>query len=110
MLFATCIGGVGSFFSWKTPSISDYILLILLRIFGFFGQLFMTKAFQNEEVHMIAPFKYVEIVFTLIIGFTIIDEKYSVLHLLGSFLAIFGLLLNVFYKRKKKYKKTKVLF
>ena len=76
MLFATCIGGVGSFFSWKTPSISDYILLILLRIFGFFGQLFMTKAFQNEEVHMIAPFKYVEIVFTLIIRFTIIDEKY----------------------------------
>tara|TARA_B100000575_G_C23114584_1_gene644188 strand:+ start:213 stop:383 length:171 start_codon:yes stop_codon:yes gene_type:complete len=56
----------------------------------------MTKAFQNEEVHMIAPFKFVEIVFTLIIGFSIIDEKYSVLNLLGSFLIIFGLLLNVF--------------
>ena len=109
MLFATCIGGVGSFFSWKTPSISDYILLISLGIFGFFGQLFMTKAFQNEEVHLIAPFKYIEIVFTLIIGFTIIDEKYSVLHLLGAFLVIFGLLLNIFY-REKNLKKTKKLF
>ena len=104
MLFASCIGGAGSFFSWKTLSISDYILLISLGIFGFFGQLFMTKAFQNEEVHMIAPFKFVEIVFTLIIGFSIIDEKYSVLNLLWSFLIIFGLLLNVFYKRKKNIK------
>ena len=109
MLFATCIGGVGSFFTWKTPSISDYILLISLGIFGFFGQLFMTRAFQNEEVHLIAPFKYIEIVFTLIIGFTIIDEKYSVLHLLGAFLVIFGLLLNIFY-REKNLKKTKKLF
>ena len=60
----------------------------------------MTRAFQNEEVHLIAPFKYIEIVFTLIIGFTIIDEKYSVLHLLGAFLVIFGLLLNIFYREK----------
>ena len=68
----------------------------------------MTRAFQNEEVHLIAPFKYIEIVFTLIIGFAIIHEKYSVLHLLGAFLVILGLLLNIFY-REKKIKKTKKL-
>ena len=101
--------GLEVFLVGKHLTISDYILLISLGIFGFFGQLFMTRAFQNEEVHLIAPFKYIEIVFTLIIGFTIIDEKYSVLHLLGAFLVIFGLLLNIFY-REKNLKKTKKLF
>ena len=51
----------------------------------------MTRAFQNEEVHLIAPFKYLNSFYSYN-GFTIIDEKYSVLHLLGAFLVIFGLL------------------
>jgi len=101
--------GIGSIYSWETPNLFDCILFISLGIFGFFGQLFMTKAFQSAEAHMVAPFKYVEVVFTLIIGYTIIDEKYSVLHLLGALLVIFGLLLNIFY-REKNLKKTKKLF
>jgi len=98
MLIATLVGGVGSFFSWKTPNSEDLLLLSSLGLFGFFGQLFMTKAFQNAEAHMVAPFKYVEVVFTLLFGVFVLFEEYSAYHLMGTAFVILGLLLNVLYK------------
>lgn len=108
MLVATIVGGVGSFFYWVTPSAKDLLLLSSLGIFGFFGQLFMTKAFQNAEAHMVAPFKYIEVVFTLLFGVFILFETYDFFHLLGTFLVIFSLVLNVLYKSRlyKRIKKT----
>jgi drug/metabolite transporter (DMT)-like permease len=73
-----------------------------LGLFGFFGQLFMTKAFQNAEAHMVAPFKYVEVLFTLMFGVFILREGYNFLYLLGTFLVIIGLVLNVGYKSRDK--------
>ena len=107
MLLATVVGGIGSFFSWKTPSGKNLILLISLGFFGFFGQLFMTKAFRNGEAHMVAPFKYVEVLFTLLFGFFVLSEQYEFFQLLGTFLVIFGLVFNIFYKSylKKEQKK-----
>jgi len=104
MLIATLVGGVGSFFSWKTPNSEDLLLLSSLGLFGFFGQLFMTKAFQNAEAHMVAPFKYVEVLFTLVFGVFVLGETYDFYHLLGTFFVIFGLVLNIWYKTK--YKKS----
>ena len=102
MLIATLVGGVGSFFSWKMPNSEDLLLLSSLGLFGFFGQLFMTKAFQNAEAHMVAPFKYVEVLFTLVFGVFVLGETYDFYHLLGTFFVIFGLVLNVWYKTKNK--------
>ena len=104
MLIATLVGGAGSFFSWKTPNSEDLLLLSSLGLFGFFGQLFMTKAFQNAEAHMVAPFKYVEVLFTLVFGVFVLGETYDFYHLLGTFFVIFGLVLNIWYKTK--YKKS----
>src|SRR6056300_1856248 len=108
MLIATLVGGVGCLFSWKTPNYKDLLLLSSLGLFGFFGQLFMTKAFQNAEAHMVAPFKYIEVVFTLLFGVFILFETYDFFHLLGTFLVIFSLVLNVLYKSRlnKRIKKT----
>ena len=104
MLLATVVGGIGSFFSWKTPSGENLILLISLGFFGFFGQLFMTKAFRNSEAHMVAPFKYVEVLFTLLFGFFMLSEQYEFFQLLGTFLVIFGLVFNILYKSYLKKK------
>jgi len=102
MLTATIVGGIGSLFQWNTPSLNDLLLLLSLGVFGFFGQLFMTKAFQNGEAHMVAPFKYVEVVFTLLFGIFVLTETYDFLHLFGTFLVILGLVLNVLYKSTMK--------
>jgi len=107
MLIATLVGAVGTVFSWKAPNGQDLMLLLSLGFFGFFGQLFMTKAFQNAEAHMVAPFKYVEVLFTLAFGVFVLQETYDFYHLLGTFLVIFGLILNVVYKTKYKKNRPK---
>ena len=98
MAIATLLGGVGSLFYWTTPTVEDFLLLSSMGFFGYFGQLFMTKAFQNGEAHMVAPFKYVEVVFTLLFGVFVLFEEYSAYHLMGTAFVILGLLLNVLYK------------
>jgi drug/metabolite transporter (DMT)-like permease len=102
MLIATTVGGIGSVFFWVAPKTEDLVMMGSLGLFGFFGQLFMTKAFQNAEAHMVAPFKYIEVLFTLIFGVFILREGYNFLHLLGTFLVIIGLVLNVGYKSRDK--------
>ncbi len=100
MIFSTVIGGIGSIFFWIIPNTKDIFLLFSLGFFGFFGQLFMTRAFQSAEAHIVAPFKYIEVIFTLLFGIYVIDEKYDLFHLLGAFFVILGLLLNVFFRSK----------
>ena len=106
MLIATLVGGVGSLFFWRSPSLDELILLLSLGVFGFFGQLYMTKAFQNAEAHMVAPFKYVEVIFTLLFGVFILHENYELLHLVGTFLVIVSLVFNVLYKTRLHTKAT----
>jgi drug/metabolite transporter (DMT)-like permease len=50
---------------------------------------------------MVAPFKYVEVLFTIIFGFFVLKETYDFYQFLGTFLVILGLVLNVWYKSKK---------
>jgi len=109
MLIATAVGGVGSLFFWISPSLDDFLLLSSMGVFGFFGQLFMTKAFQNAEAHMVAPFKYIEVLFTLGFGVLVLGETYDFYQLLGTFLVIFGLVLNVWYKSRNKKNHPKVV-
>ena len=106
MLTGTLVGGIGCLVVWETPTFKDLLLLSSLGVFGFFGQLFMTKAFQSGQANMVAPFKYVEVIFTLLFGVFILSENYSFYNLSGTFLVISSLVLNVLYKSGND-KKTK---
>lgn len=102
MCIAALIGGVGAIFNWVPPRGSDLILLFCLGIFGYFGQLFMTKAFQLGETNVIAPIKYVEVVFAIVVGVGFLGETYSIWSFAGIALIIIGLLLNIWYKGRYK--------
>ena len=101
MLIATILGGIGSGFAWLRPNLYELLLLVLLGLFGYFGQLYMTKAFQEGEASKVAPFKYVEVVFTLTVGVFWFDEVYTLYSLAGIFLVISSLTLSVLYKSYK---------
>lgn len=103
MLIATMVGGLGSVFNWTVPrSLVDWFLLFSLGIFGYFGQLYMTKAFQFGQAYMVAPFKYVEVIFTLSLGIFYFHEVYTFWSLLGTVLVIVSLSINVIYKSMRK--------
>ncbi len=105
MCVAAIMGGSMAIFHWKTPTGWDWALLASLGVFGYFGQLFMTKAFQIGETNIIAPMKYIEVLFAVVIGVVFLGETYSVWSFVGMAMIIGGLLLNIRYKDAMVHKK-----
>jgi drug/metabolite transporter (DMT)-like permease len=101
MIMAFVFGGFMSINNWKTPNLTEWILLLSLGVFGYVGQLYMTKAFQSQETSIIAPLKYLEVVFMIIIGATWFGEIYNLWTLLGIFLILLGLFYNIYLKKKQ---------
>jgi len=100
MFTATCVGGLITIFNWESPVGIQWLLLLSMGFFGFFGQLFMTKAYQIAAISVVAPMKYLEAVFALIVGWLWFGEGYTILGLIGIGLIIFGMILNVYVKSK----------
>jgi len=86
---------------WRMPIASEWYAVSLIGVFGLVGQIFMTKAFSLETASVLAPFKYMEIVYALIMGLIFFGEGYTFLALIGIFLIVGGMILNVLAKNKK---------
>ena len=95
MTIATLVCGVLSIANWRAPQGLEWILLSVLGLFGYIGQVYMTKALQGTQTSIVAPLKYLEVVFTMIVGIVWFDDLYNFWSLLGICLIITGLILNM---------------
>ncbi|MBD0776936.1 DMT family transporter [Maribacter sp. ANRC-HE7] len=100
MFVGTVIGGILSIFNWKVPEGNDWWLFLGLGIFGFFGQIFMTKAFQIAKTNVVAPLKYIEVVFTITVGVLWFGDVYTIWSFLGILMIVGALVANVFVAKK----------
>ena len=100
MVFATVLGGVLSINNWVNPKGYELPFLMMLGVFGYFGQVFMTKAFQTASTNIVAPIKYFEVIYTATFGVFLFGEIFTLYSFLGIFLIIGGLILNILYKSK----------
>ncbi|MCK8519996.1 DMT family transporter [Aquimarina sp. D1M17] len=100
MWISLFVGGILSLFNWKTPQGIEWVLLLSLGVFGYFGQLFMTKAFQSQATNKIVSLKYVEVLFTMVAGVFWFSDSYPIFSILGTLLVIAGLILNIWYRNK----------
>ncbi|UMB62242.1 DMT family transporter [Lutibacter sp. A80] len=101
MVMAFVFGGIMSVNYWKNPNLIEWLLLLSLGVFGYIGQLYMTKALQAHETNVIAPLKYLEVVFMIVIGAFWFGEIYNLWTLLGIALILTGLVYNIYLKRKQ---------
>jgi len=88
--------------NWTMPLKQNWLSVISIGVLGLIGQVFMTRAFQTEETSVLAPFKYMELVYALIIGFLFFGETYHWIPFSGIILIIIGMILNVYAKKNKK--------
>ena len=100
MVIATLVGGILSIKNWISPNGIEWLLLLSLGVFGYFGQVYMTKAFQTASTSQVAPFKYIEVIFTVLFGIFVFKEVYTFWSIIGIILIIGGLILNVLYKAR----------
>lgn len=99
MIMAFLFGGFISINHWKQPNFSEWFLLLSLGLFGYVGQLYLTKAFQVGETSLVAPLKYLEVIFTIIIGVIVLEENYNLWTLVGISLILVGLIYNIYLKK-----------
>lgn len=99
MVISALVGGVLCINEWITPIGKEWLVLLSLGVFGYFAQLYMTKAMQQAETNQIAPLKYLEVIFTMIIGLVWFKELYTVWSLIGILLILLGLTLNLILKK-----------
>ena len=102
MCIAAILGGLLAINNWKTPEGTDWLFLLSLGVFGYFGQLFMTKAYQLGAANKIVPLKYIEVVFTMVLGMIWFGDSYPLLSVFGIVVVVISLVLNVLYKQKVK--------
>ena len=93
------LGGLLFVNQWAWPEADRYLLIALLGITGMIGQIFMTLAFKESEATVLAPFKYMELIYAMILAFMFYGESYTLLPLIGIALIMSGMLLNVMFKR-----------
>lgn len=98
MVISTLVGGVLSLNNWVNPIGQEWLFLFGLGVFGYFGQIYMTKAFQIARTSQVAPLKYIEVIFTVLFGLFLFGEIYTLWSLLGIAIIVVGLVLNGLYK------------
>jgi len=101
MVISTILGGLLSIGRWINPEGLQWLMFLSLGVFGYFGQVYMTKAFQVAATNQVAPLKYLEVIFTLLLGVLLFSEIYTLYSLLGIAMIVFGLILNALYKVEK---------
>ena len=106
MFIAFVFTGLMSIDKWVNPSLLELMLLLFSGVFGYIGLLYLTKSFQKNDVNILAPLKYLEVIFSVILGICFFGEIYSFWSLIAVFFILIGVVLNTLLKNYKNYIKS----
>jgi len=90
---------------WIVPNFQDFILLALIGVTGGSANLFLTQSYKLSEVSLVAPLKYLALVFAIIFGYLIWNEIPTVKTLIGASLVV---LASLIIFRREIYHKQKI--
>jgi drug/metabolite transporter (DMT)-like permease len=90
---------------WIMPNFQDFILLALIGVTGGSANLFLTQSYKLSEVSLVAPLKYLALVFAIIFGYLIWNEVPTVKTLIGASLVV---LASLIIFRREIYHKQKI--
>lgn len=99
-------GTISTYFGWTEIRYQDIFYLILIGLSGSVGNIFLTKSIREADVSLVTPIKYLSLVFAILAGMFIFNEKLSYLTIAGASLIIISSF--VIFKREaaKKIKST----
>lgn len=103
--FGTTLGAlIPAIIFWKTPTLNELGLLVLLGIGANLIQVCLIRAFSATDASALMPFRYVELIFSSIFGFLLFSEVPLPLILEGAALIIAGTFYISYYESKKNKK------
>ncbi|MDF0601161.1 DMT family transporter [Psychromarinibacter sp. C21-152] len=75
-------------FGWVMPVGWEWVFLVGAGLVGGAGQIFLTSAYRFAEAGTLAPFTYISMIWALIFGYFLFDERPTVAMLGGAALVI----------------------
>ena len=86
---------------WKTVGVQELFYLFLLGLGGVLILYCILKAANATEISAIAPYKYVELVFSIIVSYVVFREVVSLSTIIGATLIIPSAVFIAYYEIKK---------
>jgi drug/metabolite transporter (DMT)-like permease len=99
-LVALPLTGIWTYFVWESPSGTDWFYIILIGILTQVAQVFMTMSLQAEKAIIVTPFKYLGVIYAIILATLVMGETIAWLEFVGMGMIVTGILLNVFVTKK----------
>lgn len=93
-------------FGWVWPSWTEWMMIAAVGIGGGFAQILITSSYRFADAGVIAPFTYISMLWSVIIGFVFFDEIPTLQVLAGSSLIIAAGAVIVWRERRLGKKDT----
>ncbi|MCS6758177.1 MAG: DMT family transporter [Candidatus Devosia euplotis] len=73
---------------WQMPTPQQAVLLVCAGIAGGVGQLLLTSCYRHADMSVIAPFEYVSLIMTIIIGLLVFAEVPTLTMMAGALIIV----------------------
>ncbi|RST67793.1 DMT family transporter [Candidatus Aquarickettsia rohweri] len=112
-LFVLILSIIPVFYNWITPTFNDLFYLFLLGITSNLILYCLLKSFKLIEVSSVAPYRYIELIFSAVLGYIIFDEIPDLTTIIGSAIIIMATVILVYetiiVKKFSKIEKVKLI-
>ena len=75
-------------FGWRWPSPEQWVMLIFAGIAGGVGQILLTEAYRRADVSVVAPFEYISLILSIIVGYVVFQDVPTTAMLIGSLIVV----------------------
>jgi len=99
---ATSIAIIPSFFIWTRINYKDFPMLFLLGIGGIMIVYCILKAAAATNISAISPYKYMEFIISIAMGYCIFNEVIKISTLIGACLIIPSAFFTAYYELRKE--------
>ncbi|UUX51121.1 DMT family transporter [Nisaea acidiphila] len=83
-VFVTLFTFIPALYVWRTPTIEELLLVLITAGLATLGHLLMTQGFKVAEMSAIQPIKFVQLVWSALIGFAIFGEVPEIFTWIGA--------------------------
>ncbi len=76
--------------SWQAPTVSEWVLMIVLGLVGLGGQWLITRAYQIGEASALAPLDFMRLLLATLSGYLVFSEVPDLATIVGATLVVGG--------------------
>lgn len=95
---------IPTLYLWRTPTVEDFMLLLLVSIISSFAQYVGISAYKWVQANIIANVEYVKIIYSLIIGLVVFSEIPDLWSMIGALIILISALIPLIWSH---YQTTK---